>query len=164
MSMCVVIDLNRISTVFNPQNSESGNFKKLKNWIVQGPGFIIFGGTRYLDELEAGPINLINNLKDYRRESVVRLKRNLVDKEQTRISNEYTECFNLENPKKDGDPHIVAICLVSKCRILCTEDRKCMNAIESIYTKNRPKFYSSDQNADLIRSENIVRIPKNVFE
>ncbi|MDP8241193.1 MAG: hypothetical protein P9X24_19060 [Candidatus Hatepunaea meridiana] len=128
-------------------------------WVSEGPGYIVYGGTRYFEELSQGGLGFINALKDYRYSSVVVLRDEIIDSKQSEVCSKYPDAFDLDNEKNDGDPHIVAICLVSKTKIVCTNDKGCKRAIKSVFTKNRPRLYSSDKNADLLRPDNAIKIP-----
>jgi hypothetical protein len=159
--MCVVIDMNRLSTVFNNNNRESANFRRLREWILEGPGFLVYGGSRYSNELSEGCSKLIKELKNQSYKNVVVLRDDIVDNKESEIGIAFPYAFNLDNEKNDGDPFIVAICIVSKTKIVCTNDKRCKDAIESVFTKNRPRLYSSDKNADLLKPDNVVKIPKS---
>lgn len=47
--MSIVIDANTLSLVFCPTPND--DFGPIKEWVVQGAGRIVVGGTKYKEEL-----------------------------------------------------------------------------------------------------------------
>jgi hypothetical protein len=50
--MCIVIDVNTLASVFNPETEKHEEFSPVKRWIEGGKGFVIYGGTKYKAELQ----------------------------------------------------------------------------------------------------------------
>ncbi len=65
------------------------------------------------------------------------------------------------NDSKFNDPHIVAIIAVSKCKVLCSNDKKSFDYIrnQALYPKgvSRPKIYSKTACQNLLVDDNIVK-------
>jgi hypothetical protein len=49
--MCIIIDTNRFSSIFEEENSDHDEFKPILDWIIFGKGKIVYGGTKYKQEL-----------------------------------------------------------------------------------------------------------------
>ena len=49
--MCLVIDMNTIPAVFNPGHDNHDKYKPVLDWIINGKGKMVCGGTKYWDEL-----------------------------------------------------------------------------------------------------------------
>ena len=156
--MCVVIDINRLASVFNLGSADHADFAPLRKWVISGPGFMVFGGTKYLEELGERYKRLFVEHNKSRYGSFIVLRISLVDQKHRELCNSFPDLFDFGDPHDDS--HIIAICKVSGTRIVCTNDKKCKEAIKSksIFTKNRPRLYSSDKNADLLKPDNVIRI------
>src|SRR3989442_13231578 len=50
--MCLVVDTNVFSSVFRPDSCNHAEFAPVLSWITVGPGFLVYGGTRFNDELK----------------------------------------------------------------------------------------------------------------
>lgn len=63
--MTIVIDINVLPAVFNSSDNRHNEFKPVKEWIMKRLGFMVYGGTKYKDELRKMPryIGVINELK-----------------------------------------------------------------------------------------------------
>lgn len=153
--MCLVIDTNTLSCVFNETNANHEEFKPVFDWIETGKGKIVFGGTNYMKELEKAR-QYLRLFVDYSKKGkTVRLKDDEVDK--------YEEEIKLRvNDSKFNDPHIMAIIAVSKCKVLCSNDKKSYIYIQNqeLYPKgvNRPKIYSRKSCDNLLVDDNIIQI------
>ena len=63
--MCIIIDANTLSLVFNPETKGHEEFKPVFKWIDKGKGKIVYGGTKYEEELiKAGKLKLIRRYND----------------------------------------------------------------------------------------------------
>jgi hypothetical protein len=49
--MCIIIDADTLGLVFNPETKEHKKFKPVLEWINNGKGKIVYGGTKYEKEL-----------------------------------------------------------------------------------------------------------------
>jgi hypothetical protein len=50
--MCIVIDTNTFSSVFNENSQKFKEFEPVNHWILKGNGFLIYGGRTYKNELK----------------------------------------------------------------------------------------------------------------
>jgi hypothetical protein len=114
--MCLVIDVNAISKVFDPRNAEHDRFRPVALWVTSGSGSVIYGGTRYLKELGEGRyLRLFTELLKARR--AVRI--------DTRAVDDLAVKLKIKVPDKNfDDEHIVALVGLSRCCLVCTDDTK----------------------------------------
>ena len=112
--MCALIDACVLSKVFNPEDSQHGPFRTIASWIVDGKGSIVYGGSKYMEELGKGKYGkLFQQLRTARRAYAV----------DDKAVDQRAEMLRRLVPDEDfDDPHILAIIGVSKCCILCTDD------------------------------------------
>lgn len=153
--MAIIIDANCLSRVFDKTNAEHEEFAPVLDWIVNGKGKLVYGGTKYLEELaKVKKIHsLINLLKDTRKKVEV-MDKSDVDAEEKRIK-------ELIPDEDFDDPHIAALVSVSKCRLLCSSDTRSEPYLlrKDIYPKGvkPPKFYKGKQNEDLLSDKNVPK-------
>jgi len=153
--MCIVIDTNCFNPVFDRANLKHPEFRPVLNWIVDGAGKIVFGGSKYKAELARTP----KILKFF---SVLKRARKLVEVNQQRVDQWQARVEAIFDPRKHNDPHLPAIVSVSGCRLICTEDKKSHALLKSkkCYPKSvvRPSIYSGARNQDLLCDRYIADI------
>src|SRR3990172_436071 len=153
--MCLIIDTCCFANVFNPNNHDHAHFKPVLIWITQGKGKLIYGGKRYKSELSkcVKYFSLLTQLTVQGR--VITLNDDLVDDEEGNVLTKES------NPDFD-DPHLIAIAIVSRCRLICTNDKSAHKYIKknSLYPKGikKPSIYSSINHTNLLVNQNIVDI------
>lgn len=154
--MCIVIDTNNISRVFNTSNIEHKNYEPVLNWILKGKGKIIIGGTSFNNEIKKNYRFLVFLQELSKHNKVVSFKEIEVDKLESEIK-------ELIPPSLDfDDPHIVALLKISKCRLICSEDKRAFEYFKSrkIFQGHTPKIYSGLKNQDLLKDSNIANCCK----
>lgn len=145
--MCIIVDTNCLAAVFERKSENHYQFAPVLEWIITGKGKLIYGGSKYLKELTRARryIKIFNLLKD--KGKAIPINKELVDKEQERIEKEITD-------KDFDDPHLPAIVIVSKCKIICSSDTRSIRfvTLPQLYPKgiDVPKYYTSDRNKDLL--------------
>jgi hypothetical protein len=151
--MCIVLDVNVFPEFFDSKNPSYNSYNKLRKWIFKGNGKLIFGGTKYREE--------VGQVKTYisvlaaldRAGKIVQLDDAAVDRIQTEVR-------AIEKSTKFDDPHLVAIVLCSKCRVICTNDVRALPYLKDLRffkrAADRPRIYSDDKNCRLINNRNIV--------
>ena len=151
--MCIVIDINAIPSVFKCEANDHPEFRPVREWIIDGKGKMVYGGTKYKEEL--------SKLKHYhnfiaelsRKGKIVMIDENKVDEEQQKI-------IQRTSNRKFNDPHLVAIIVASGCRLLCTNDKKLVPFIKDkkLYGNHasRPSIYSNSKNSRLLNDRNIA--------
>jgi len=153
--MCIVIDSCTISSVFNSKSRNHHEFEPILNWITNGEGKMVFGGTKYNKELSAlgKYLRIIRELTTAGK--CIILDKDQVDRVQGDLEAKYSH-------RDFDDPHIVAIVIVSKVRIVCTSERRAIPWLKKneLYprTIKKPKIYTSKQNRDLLKRKHIAHI------
>lgn len=130
--MSIILDTNCFSRVFCRKNKEHQEFKPILDWIVFGSGFLVYGGSKYKSELQksANFKRLFRLLKDYKK--AIHFSDSMID--------DYQRLYEAKIKDKDfDDPHLPAIVLVSKCRLICTRDLRSHPFVTS--SDNYPKGF-----------------------
>jgi len=151
--MAIIIDTNCLSRVFNRKNKEFSEFKPVFDWIINGNGFIVYGGSKYEGELKKtqkylGLFRILNDLgKVYKCP-------------ETRKIDELTNYYRMNYPIVDfDDPHLPAIVIVTKCRLICSTDIRSIPYVTNpkMYPKKFvvPKYYQSRKDEKLLIDSNI---------
>lgn len=146
--MCIVVDINTLAPVFNETCDRHREFVHVKNWIESGKGILVYGGTKFKEELHATYryLRLIRQMKDSGK--AIAIQDNEVDAAEKKIKEQTknTDC---------DDQHIIALLRVSRCPLLCSEDARSYKYIQNrtFYPKGSPKvrIYSSSKNQTLLK-------------
>ncbi len=151
--MCVIIDTNVIHLVFDEKSENHDEFKPVFEWIYKGIGKIIIGGNRYKNEIGTKYLRI---LVDFGRAGkTISIKDQIVDEQETKITN------TLSHPDFD-DQHIIALLVLSKCKIICSNDKRAYpffsHPVFFEKAKNRPKIYKSKRNKNLLTIHNVADI------
>lgn len=145
--MCIIVDTNCLSSVFERNSDKHSEFEPVFEWIFTGKGKLIFGGSKYIEELEKTKkyLKIINLLKN--KGKAINIDKDLVDKEQKRIESLITN-------KDFDDPHLPALVIISKCKLICSQDTRSIKFVTNpqLYPKgiDIPKYYTSVNNIDLL--------------
>jgi predicted nucleic acid-binding protein len=150
--MCLIIDTCTFNAVFNEQSKHHHKYAAVLDWVNRRRGKIIIGGTKYRNELKTEKI--LSILAEYQRKTkVVAIPDIYVDREAKRLK-------GVIGDKDFNDEHLVALVVVSGCRVLCTNDKRALPYIKcrALYPKGirRPLIYQSERNAKLCSQDNIV--------
>ena len=144
----VLLDTNCFSHVFNRNDKQHAEFADFLKWLCYGPGYLVYGGTKYLSELKKTEkylkvftlLQLFNKAQLY--------DSSAIDLEQERI-------VELVNDPDFDDPHLPAIIIVSKCRVICSIDERSFPFIKrkDIYNGKAkcPKFYTGSKCSNLLK-------------
>jgi len=152
--MCLVIDACCIPKVFDRGNRQHPNYAPVLEWVSNGNGRMIYGGTKYGTELRELPryLGVIAELQ--RKGRAVVLPKARVDAIADALKAEIADpAFN--------DEHLVAIVIVSRCRVVCTEDKVAIPYLKrrqfySCHGIKKPKIYQSSRNKSLCCDKNVV--------
>ena len=101
--MCIIIDSCVLSKVFKKSNKGHTKLKPVCDWVVNGEGKIVFGGTKFIQEIsidQAWFLKFLRILKDCGKAIQADTKR--VDARQAVVQSIVT------NPDFD-DPHLLAL-------------------------------------------------------
>jgi len=158
--MCIVIDANTFSKVFNTKDSNHSEFESVLDWIENGKGKLVFGGTTYLNEIGSRQRRI---LLEYKKQGkAVALNRSLVDSEEDAVKKLHTH-------GDFDDPHMVAIFRVSRCLLFCSGDKRANRFIKNqvknvdLYSGKAkpPKIYSNKKYGErMLCDRNIATICK----
>lgn len=152
--MAILIDVNTVSKVFNVSDAEHHKFKPVRDWIIERKGKMIYGGETYIKEIKLLKKynNLLTQLKTARK--VILFDGVLVDSKEKQIKSVLKSRGISKTDVRYNDSHIVAILAVTKCRMLCTADKRSHLFIKdaSFYDKStdRPKIYSNQRHSPLL--------------
>ena len=146
--MCIVVDINTLAPVFNDACENHCEFVHIKNWIDKGHGFLVFGGTKFKEELEKTfrYLRLIRLMKDSGK--AIAIRDDIVDTEEQRVKalTDGTDC---------DDPHIIGLLSASRCPLVCSLDARAYPYFRnrSLYPKKmaRVRIYSSSRNVSLLK-------------
>lgn len=152
--MCIVIDTNCLNRVFDTENPEHDEYKPIYDWIYSGKGKILYGGSKYLKELNKY-LKLFKEFKTIGK--AIYVDCNLVDKETRKVS-------SLVQHNDFDDQHLVGLLKVSKCKLICSMDSRAYQFFQSSTffspASSRPKIYKSSRQANLLCDSNISDICK----
>jgi len=96
--MCAIIDTNVFGLVFNKQNKEHKGFAPMHAWLHSGRGKLVYGGSKYAEELRGSLF----------KRSILELSRmGKTVVVSTREVDEYARQLKVKVPnKKFDDPHL----------------------------------------------------------
>jgi hypothetical protein len=112
--MCLVIDTCCLAFVFDGRNKKHASFAPVLKWI-NGEGYMIYGGTKYNDELRRAPKYLSYVAELSRRRRTIRIASETVDPIAAELKRKMPE------PEFD-DEHLVALVIAARCCVVCTID------------------------------------------
>lgn len=145
--MCIVIDVNRIPSVFNPHASDHHEFRPILDWIDSHNTKIVYGGRRYKTELLKLPRYFTILLEMKKAGQVYEADDEGVDAVQKEISRKI-------HHRNFNDQAIVAIVIVTRCRLICSNDRSSFPflTLRALYPKDikRPKIYTGLRSINLL--------------
>lgn len=144
--MCIIIDANTFAPVFDTKCTEHNEFRPVYNWIIDGKGKLVYGGEKYRGELKKAKRyhGIIMQLLTVKK---------VVEINDAKVKQKRIEIENSIPNSKSNDSHILAISLVSGCKLLCSKDASSYKLVK----KNRQiKIYSSQRNRGLLNDRNIV--------
>jgi hypothetical protein len=151
--MCIIIDVNAIPSVFNLQASDHQEFRPVMKWIRYGKGKMVYGGTTYRQELRQLR-SYLGLIAEYNKAGKV------IEIEDREVDEAEGVLINKINDPKCNDCHIIAIVIVSGCRLVCSKDRQSFDYIKdrSLYCGNArpPSLYTRKSNRGILTDEYIV--------
>jgi len=149
--MAIIVDINCLGYVFNSSDQRHDDFEPIKAFVTKGKGALVFGGSKYKEELSlmSKYTGLINNLRSQGR--VKFINDEIVDAhtERVRKATEGTDC---------DDPHIIGIVAASNCRLLCSVDQRSYPYIKDkkLYPKREsspPTIYKGRGNVGVLKQQ-----------
>lgn len=152
--MAIIVDTNCFARVFNRKCKEHTEFAPVLDWIVNGNGFLVYGGSKYLEELKKSHtyMKFFRLLKELNK--AFEFEKELIDNLMVEYDTKYGN-------KDFDDPHLPAIVLVSRCRIICSDDKRSIPYVTSpcMYPKKfkTPSYYTGLKDSTLLVDRNIDR-------
>jgi predicted nucleic acid-binding protein len=155
--MCIVIDMNVIGRVFDSNKNDSYKYQPVLNWILHQDGMLVVGGSTFFEELR----KLTKYLKFYNILNKAGKVKRINDED---VDAKMEELITLCDHRDFDDPHIVALLIVSGCKVLCTEDKRSIPFVKNKawYEKNQkvPSIYNSSS----YRNHRNILSTKNLTE
>lgn len=159
--MCIIVDTNVFHLVFKRNSVNHKDFEPVLNWVVNGYGTLVYGGSKYDKELYNAKeyLKLFNLLKKIRKAEKAE---NLIVDDQEKIVEKIlsTNRFN--------DKHLAAIVRVTGCKIICTKDKTSHKYLKDkrVYQgKGKvPSLYTRKEHSKLLCNKNIVNFCKPCFK
>lgn len=153
--MCVVVDANVFSSLFRPDSCNHAEFAPVLNWITAGPGFLVYGGTKYYNELRNAKRYLAIIIELKKKGKAKEVDRALVDQHEKTVK-------HLVGHDRCDDFHIIAIFRVSGCVLFCSNDMRadCYIKNRHLYQKGQhpPSIYRNKSHRTLLNPDSIVQI------
>lgn len=151
--MCIVIDANTLSCVFNDSDRSHPEFIPVHDWIIKGKGEMAIGGSKYDSELEA--VRSLTKL-------IVELSRanKLRNVDSELVDSKEKELMDKVIHRDFDDPHIVAIVIVGRLHLICTKEKRAIPFLtrNDFYPRRGvPQIYSSSANTDLLANNKYCR-------
>ena len=153
--MCVIIDTNVWASLFDKANQDHPDFAPLLQWIIgeKGKGKIVYGGTKYLEEIPTKYLKILTLLVKVRK---------VVIAPQAEVDNLANEVAQKVEHRDFDDPHIIAIILATQCCLIATKEKRAIpyfkDKAKLFYPKNFtvPKIYSNKKHKKLLVDTNIA--------
>lgn len=148
--MCIIIDTNTLALVFDKTTKGHDEFKPVLDWIFKGKGKVVYGGTKYKLELKKY-LALFKELNTAN--SAVNIDDLKVDEAEFVAS-------SMINNKDFDDQHLVGLLTVSKCKLICSNDKRGYPFFRhNLFfnpASNKPKIYSGRRNSGLLIDRHIA--------
>ncbi len=143
-NMCLIIDTNILHPVFDHTNSEHRFFSCIKDWLkTNAKTRLIIGGTKYKTEIRS-----LTNGKYVAIYSQLRQAGRIIAEDDEVVDAKTIYLKSLEKDSSFDDAHVLALVVVSGCKILATNDQPFTR-----FAKMR-KFYNKGQKPPLIFNQN----------
>lgn len=146
--MSIVIDINTFAMVFDSENRNHDEFAPVKSWIEDREGFLLYGGTKYKEELFQSyrTVRLVRQLRDAG--SAVEICSKTVDAIEVGVR-------KAVEGKGCNDPHVIALLAAAHCTLLCSRDKESFPFMKckAYFPKGSPKvrIYSGKRNIKLLQ-------------
>lgn len=126
--MCMIIDANVIPCVFSHTNEKHKYFLPVLKWLLFGKAKIVLGGKLYREEI-------LEKQKSYTKLFLELNKINKVHCLNNELIDQKTEEIKVKEPDPDfDDPHIIALAINSRCKLICSDDARSFKFIHKIKT------------------------------
>lgn len=158
--MCIIIDTCVLSAVFKASDTNHKNFKAVCDWIVSGDGTLVFGGTKFKQELVGNQGWFLRYLR------LLKESGKAFEAVQQRVDNRQKIVESLESNPDFDDPHLIALIGVTGCRLICTNDKRAFKFLrkKTLYPNkvSPPSIYQNEKShRALLCKENIAKCCPN---
>ena len=152
--MCIIVDSCALPKVFRSSDKEHKKFQAVCDWIVHGEGTLVYGGSKFIDELTLDHrwfVRFLRLLQDQGKATCADKRK--VDARQAKVQAMVTD------PDFD-DPHLIALVGVTGCKLVATSDKRAEKFLldRSLYPKgiNTPSiFKDSSKHTSLLTTQNV---------
>jgi hypothetical protein len=138
-----------LGAVFNKNNAQHEDFEPVLEWIFNGQGKIVYGGSKYFDEITKY-LKLFKLLKSINK--AVYIDNILVDDFTKNVS-------DIIIHRDFDDQHLVGLLIASGCKLVCTNDTTAIPYLQSraFFTgAKEPKIYHTKRNVSLLNPKYIA--------
>lgn len=150
--MCIIVDTNVLGPVFNIYNKDHEEFSPILSWIFKGNGKIVFGGTRYTEEI-GKYLPLFVELKKINK--AIHVNACLVDEKEQMV-------HEMIKDKNFNDQHLVSLLITSGCKLICSADKSAYPFFthKDFFNsaKTKPRIYSGKKNKELLTNKYVAKI------
>jgi hypothetical protein len=155
--MCLIVDANCFGCVFNKNAKYHHKFVPVYNWLLSGyGGRLIYGGSKYKKEVNFKGSPYRGILAELER------KGRLLAIPDKKVNDLAAELKKKVLSRDFDDEHIVALVGLSKCCVVCTDDKRSFPFLRrrDLYPDGvkPPKIYQSTRNSKLCCSKHVVEI------
>ena len=154
--MCLIIDTNCLANVFQQKAKNHRRFAPVLDWIRNGKGRMIYGGTKYNTELRGVTkvLAIVGELSKQRR--TIKLPNSIVDPIAYTLKEQFPD-------PEFNDEHLAALVIASRCCVVCTDDNVAISYLKrtDIFPVgvDRPKIFRGHKShKDLCCDRHIVAI------
>ena len=125
--------------VFDKSNTKHAQFAPVLEWVTAGKGRIIYGGTKYSQELRDSPQYVAILAELSRQSRTIQIPTARVDEIAKGIKEQVaSERFN--------DEHLIALVIASRCCVVCTVDNGAIKYLRrpglfSDHKMKRPRIF-----------------------
>ncbi|MXO04619.1 PIN domain-containing protein [Flavobacterium sp. HBTb2-11-1] len=153
--MCIIIDTNVLVSVFENKSDNHHDFLPVHDWISKGKGKVVYGGTKYIDEIGAKYRAFFIELR--RAKKAIYIDNEKVDEQEKIASSKIQH-------KDFDDQHLVGLLVESKCKLICSLDERAYQFFTSSKffspSSQKPKIYSNKANRKILKDNNIAEVCK----
>ena len=159
--MAIIIDTNTFAEVFIRTSKDHHEFAPVLEWLLNGKGSAVYGGSTYLKELKKAAkfIPVFRLLKETGK---------VIEGDSANIDDVEKSIKTTVNDPDFDDPHLAAIIIDTKCKILCTKDTRSLKFLKdkNIYPNgvSKPAYYTSCKNSNLLCDKYIHDLHKPLLK
>lgn len=139
--------------MFKSGDPDHSTFLPVRDWVFNGHGKFVLGGTQYFQELSKIS-TVLAVLKEYEK------MHRLIKINNEEIDRHCAEVKAIEPSPDFDDPHLVALVRATGCKLVCVRDPRSHRFLKAVRfyasSKLRPKLYTQRGNSILLCPKNIA--------